>query len=279
MATLSLSMGPVEYGDTGGDGSAVVLLHGLLMDGTVYDEVVEELRADIRCITPTLPLGAHRKPMRADADLSLRGLGRLVAEFLERLDLREATVCFNDWGGAQTIIADGLAGRIRRLVLVSCEAFENYPPGIPGKLASLSARMSGGLQLTRRVLLTRRLRQQPLALGWMAKREIPQERFERWMEPLKEPQIRRDLRKYAGGARHGRRVMSAATASLGTYTRPVLILWAADDRLMPVEHGSRLAAAFPNSELHQIPDSYTLVPVDQPVLLAGHLRRFVTEVN
>lgn len=43
---------------------------------------------------------------------------------------------------------------------------------------------------------------------------------------------------------------------------------------MPAEHGPRLAAAFPASELHEIPDSYTLVPVDQPELLAEHLRRF-----
>ncbi len=274
METIALSMGPVEYEDTRGDGPAVVLLHGLLMDGTVYDEVIDALKADFRCITPALPLGAHRMPMHPDADLSLRGIGKLVAEFLERLDLHGVTLCFNDWSGAQTMIADGLVERVGRLVLVSCEAFENYPPGIPGRLAVLSARIPGGLRLTRRMLLTRSLRRQPLAFGWMAKREIPQERFERWLEPLKDPRIRRDLRKYAGDARNGRRAMASATATLGSYPRPVLVLWAADDRLMPAEHGPRLAAAFPNSELHEIPDSYTLVPVDQPELLAEHLRRF-----
>ena len=45
--------------------------------------VIAELGAGHRCLTPTMPFGAHRQPMRADADLSLRGMGRIVAEFLE----------------------------------------------------------------------------------------------------------------------------------------------------------------------------------------------------
>jgi hypothetical protein len=37
------------------------------------------------------------------------------------------------------MIADGLMERVERLVLVSCEAFDNYPPGIPGWVAARSA--------------------------------------------------------------------------------------------------------------------------------------------
>jgi pimeloyl-ACP methyl ester carboxylesterase len=71
--------------------------------------------------------------MRADADLSIRAQARLVAEFLERLDLREATLVGNDWGGAQLLVSEGIDERVGRLVLASCEAFENYPPGVPGR--------------------------------------------------------------------------------------------------------------------------------------------------
>ena len=99
--------------------------------------------------------------MHPDADLSLRGVGRIVAELLERLDLRDVTLCFNDWGGAQVMIADGLVDRVGRLALIACEAFENYPPGLPGRLASLSARMPGGIEMMRRALLVRRLRRAP----------------------------------------------------------------------------------------------------------------------
>ena len=44
---------------------------------------------------------------------------------------------------------------------------------------------------------------------------------------------------------------------------------------MPPDHGRRLAQAFPNSQLVEISDSYTLIPEDQPAILAAHLRQFI----
>ena len=83
----------MEYLDTGGPGPCLVLVHGVLMNATVWREVVADLRRDHRCIAPTLPLGAHRLAMRPDADLSIGGLARLVAELLDRLDLHDVTWC------------------------------------------------------------------------------------------------------------------------------------------------------------------------------------------
>ena len=100
MHEIDLSAGPIAYEDTAGPGPVVVLLHGLAMDGSVWSQVVQELRPDHRCLVPTMPLGSHRKPMRADADLSASGIAKLVAELLQALDLREVTwwetmrVCF-----------------------------------------------------------------------------------------------------------------------------------------------------------------------------------------
>jgi hypothetical protein len=51
-------------------------------------------------VAPTLPLAAHHHPMRPDANLSLPGISQLVAEFLDRLDLRDITLVGNDTGGA-----------------------------------------------------------------------------------------------------------------------------------------------------------------------------------
>ena len=42
-AVAEASAGPLEYVDTGGDGPVVVLLHGLLMDASLWDDVVAEL--------------------------------------------------------------------------------------------------------------------------------------------------------------------------------------------------------------------------------------------
>ena len=130
MNQIQLSAGTVEYRDTGGDGPVIVLLHGLMMDSSLWDDVIAALPASYRCVAPTLPLGAHRRPMDPGADLSLPGIARLAAEFLDRLDLREVTLVGNDTGGAlvQLLMGDGNA-RVERAVLVSCDAFDNFPPG------------------------------------------------------------------------------------------------------------------------------------------------------
>lgn len=276
MSEVELRAGPIEYEDTGGEGPPLVLLHGLAMDGRVWAEVVERLAPDLRCICPTLPLGSHRRPMRADADLSLRGIVRLVADFLERLELDDVTLCFSDWSGAQPMVEMGLTDRLGALALVSCETEGNYPPGLAGAAASLSAKIPGGLSVMRRTLLSPTLRRLPFVYGQMSKRGVPDELMRSWLEPLARPEIRRDLRKYVGDVAQGKRDMAAATPALAGFDRPVLVVWDRDGSMMANEHGRKLAEDFPDARFVEIRDSYTLVPIDQPEALATAIRDFAT---
>jgi pimeloyl-ACP methyl ester carboxylesterase len=277
MAEIELSAGSIRYEDTGGEGPVIVLCHGLLMTASLWDEVVAELRPGFRCVRPTLPLGAHRRPMRADADLSLRGQVHLLAEFLERLELKEVTLVFNDWCGAQLLVAEGWDGRVGRLVVASCETYDNYPPGLPGRVASLAARLPGGLAAVLKPLRIKALRRLPMTFGLMSKRSIPDQLVDQWLQPaLTNAAIRRDLRKYAGDTRQGRRQLVKANSHLSGFGRPVLVVWAAEDKVMPLTAGRRLAASFPDSRFVEIPDSRTLIPVDQPRALAGAIAAFVS---
>ena len=275
MTRVELSAGPIAYRDTGGEGPVVVLVPGLLMNDRQWSRVVERLPAEYRCVLPTLPMGAHREPMRPDADLSLRGMGRIVAEFLEALGLEQVTLCFNDWCGAQVMIADGRFERVGKLALVSCEAFDNYPPGLAGHAAWAAAKLPGATSAMRRTLLSPRLRGLPFVFGQMAKHGVPDEWMEEWLEPLKRPEVRRDFRRYAGGAMKGRHDLRAASAALGTFERPVLVVWDSEGKMMPNEHGRRLAKSFPNARLVELEDCYTLVPIDQPEPLAKALTDFI----
>jgi pimeloyl-ACP methyl ester carboxylesterase len=67
MHKIELSAGTIEYKDSGGEGPVIVLLHGFLMDASLWDGVIADLAVDHRWVTPTLPLGAYRHAMRADA--------------------------------------------------------------------------------------------------------------------------------------------------------------------------------------------------------------------
>jgi pimeloyl-ACP methyl ester carboxylesterase len=43
MPAVDLTAGTIDYLDSGGDGPVLVLLHGLAMDGRVWDDVVTSL--------------------------------------------------------------------------------------------------------------------------------------------------------------------------------------------------------------------------------------------
>ena len=274
MPEIELSAGTVEYQDTG-DGPAVVLLHGLMMDASLWDGPIADLSADHRCVAPTLPLGAHRHAMHADADLSLPGIARLVAEFMDRLNLQDVTLVGNDTGGALVqLLMCGAAARVGRVVLASCDAFDNFPPGLTGKALVLTGKlppaMFGLFMQQMRIRMFRRL---PIAFGWLTRRGDAA--TARWMKPvLTQPEIRRDAVRALRAAAADTRVLVKAAECLPGFNRPALVVWASGDRVMPPEHGRRLAELLPQGHLVEVDDSYTLIPLDQPARLTQLIREF-----
>ena len=272
---IELSAGTIEYLDTGGDTPAVVLLGGLLMDASLWTDVVAELAGEHRCIAPTLPMGAHRQPMDPGADLSPRGLARMVAELLERLDLDDVTLVGNDTGGALVqLLAADREPRVGRIVLVSCDAFDNFPPGLTGRAIVLAGKLPpaafGAFMQQMRLRALRRL---PLAFGWLTRRGDAT--TARWLEPvLGRPDIRRDAVRVLRGMGADRTLLLDVAERLPGFDRPALVVWASEDRVMPPEHGRRLAELFPQGRLVEIEDSYTLIALDQPARLAEAIRAF-----
>jgi pimeloyl-ACP methyl ester carboxylesterase len=121
-----------------------------------------------------------------------------------------------------------------------------------------------------RVRLVRRL---PIAFGWLTRRGDPV--TARWMQPvLTQPEIRRDTVRLLRAAAADRNILVRASSRLPGWDRPALVVWASGDRVMPPEHGRRLAGLLPHGRLAEVADSYTLVPLDQPARLAQLIRNF-----
>lgn len=292
MKQARLPSGTVEYEDTGGDGPVLVLLHGMMMDASLWDAVTADLAADHRCVVPTLPLGAHTVPMAADADLSLPAVARLVTELLDHLGLRDVTLVGNDTGGAlvQLILtglhlpaaegerAEGRADApVAGAVLASCEAFDNFPPGLTGRTLMLAGRLPPRLfGLFMQQLRLRAVRRSPLAFGTLTR--YGDAATARWGRPaMARSEIRRDAVRMLRAAAGARALLRAAAERLPAFDRPVLVAWAADDRVMPPEHGRRLAGLLPHARLVEIADSRTLMPLDQPAELARAVREFTRD--
>jgi pimeloyl-ACP methyl ester carboxylesterase len=276
MKQIELSAGTIDFEDSGGSGPTIVLLHGLMMDASLWRDTIDDLAADHRCIAPTLPLGGHPRAMRADADLSLPGIARLVVELLDRLDLHDVTLVGNDTGGAlvQLIMAEH-DERVGRVVLVSCDAFDNFPPGLTGRTLVLTGKLSPALfGLFMQQMRLRIVRRLPIAFGWLTKRGDAA--TARWMRPvLTQRDVRRDTVRTLRSIAADTGLLGRTARSLPKFDRQALVVWATDDRVMPPEHGRRLVELLPHARLVEVPDSYTLVPLDQPAALARAVRDFV----
>src|SRR5262249_30725949 len=96
-----------------------------------------------------------------------------------------------------------------------------------------------------------------------------------WMKPvLHERAIRRDTVRLLRAVRREKHVLVDAAESLPDFDHPALVVWASEDRVMPPDHGHRLAELLPRGQLIEIADSYTLIPLDQAALLTQALRDF-----
>ena len=270
---IQLPQGTIRYRERG-SGEPVVFIHGLLVNGDLWRKVVPGMAGDHRCITPDLPLGSHDVACRPDADLSVPGLARLIADFLDALDLRGVTLVANDTGGALTqVVVTRHPDRIGRVVLTSCDAYDNFPPRLFRPLLALAS-VPPLLHAVVWPLKLRPLQRLPIAFGWLAKRPIDPIIQDGYLEPFfADADVRRDCVKVLRGISPVH--TEAAAERFGGFDRPVLVAWAAEDRLFPVDYARRLVSAFPNARLELIPDSYTFVSEDQPELLVKLISDFL----
>ncbi|SIR89459.1 alpha/beta fold hydrolase [Williamsia sterculiae] len=276
MSVVTVSSGPIEYEDTGGPGPVIVLCHGVPMDSRCWRKVVP-LLSEHRVVTPTLPMGGHRRAQRPDADLSQPGMAVILADFLEALDLRDVTLVLNDWGGGQFLISSDRTERVGRLVLAACEAFDNFPPGPVKPLSAVGKRVPAILWVMLQSMRIRPIRRMRNGYGGMSVVGIPDDLLSDWFRPARDDrQIRRDFVKFFVGT-PPEPELHALQARWPEFTRPVLVVWAAQDRLMPAAHGPRLAQWYPNARLEIVQDSSTLLGEDQPERCAALIADFASE--
>lgn len=268
---IDLPAGKIRYREAG-EGKPVVFVHGYLVDGRLWDGVVDRLSDRCRCIAPDWPIAAHQVAMNPDADLSPPGIAALIDSFLAALELDDVTIVGNDSGGAMSqVFVTRHPQRAGRLVLTNCDTHSNFPPGVfkamppvaklPGGMAAISAPFRIGA-------LAR------AAFKPFAKTEIPAALVASWMAPgLTDPGVKRDAKKVTIGM--NKRYTLEAAEKLRSSQLPILLTWAPEDKVFPISYAERLERETPNARLVRIPDARTFVPLDQPQRLADEIAAFV----
>jgi pimeloyl-ACP methyl ester carboxylesterase len=243
---IQLSAGKVRFREAG-EGKPIVFVHGYLVDGRLWDGVVDRLADRFHCVAPDWPIGAQQVAMNPDADLSPPG------------------------GAISQVLAANHPERLARLALTNCDTHENFPPGIFKAMPPL-AKLPGGMQILsapfRIPAVARR------AFAPFARTKIPDDLVASWMRPAtKDSGVMHDAKKVTAGM--NKRHTLAAAAKLRTSDLPIRLLWAPGDKFFPIKYAERLASEVPNAEIVQIPDAKTFVPLDQPQRVADEIAKFI----
>jgi pimeloyl-ACP methyl ester carboxylesterase len=266
MTQLALKQATIEYQEFGPPDSEhppVVFVHGVLVDGQLWRGVAEKLgRLGYRCIVPSLPLGSHTIPVNDAKSLSLHGVAEIVNDVIVALELSEVTLVGSDTGGGICqLVVDAHPERIGRLVLTNCDAFDQCPPFPFNTVFSLLRGPRSIKALFGQMRLTA-LRNSPLGFGLLISR--PDKRMTAdWIRPcLNDTRICRDLAALL------RQIAIADLTDVATrlnrFDKPVTLVWGQDDRVFTPKLGRRLAAAFGNAKLIEVPGARTFVSLDEP---------------
>jgi haloalkane dehalogenase len=221
-----------------GEGPPVVMWHGEPTWSFLWRKVLPPVRdAGFRVICPDLPgFGRSDKP----ADVGWYSYDRHAAfasRLLADLDLRGATFVVHDWGGPIGLrAAVEHADRVDRLVIMDTGLFTGRQ------------HMSDAWRAFRDFVEAT----EDLPIGFLvqggAHTELPEEVVAAYDAPFATPGDKAGARAFplmipttpdAPGAADGRRVLEALRAD----ERPMLLLWADQDPILPVKTGEAFAAA------------------------------------
>ncbi len=253
-----------------GSGSPVVLVHGL--PGTAYDwrETAAALGARRRhAIAYDRPGYGHSDP-RPDGRYSLEANAADVADLLEALDLRDATVVGWSYGGATAISAAPRSKRIGRLVLVGSGGPDSPDAKPPEPSTFMRVFYSEPVMRWRRAI-------PPLGIGLMgavsaaAFSDGPQPDW--WL-----PGVRANFARWDTLMAY-REEMAALGNAPGAFDPraiavPTLILHGDDDRLASVRIGRYLATQIPGARLVEYPGGSHMLPVTHADAIAEQIVEF-----
>jgi pimeloyl-ACP methyl ester carboxylesterase len=247
-----------------GSGPVIVLTHGLLVDGRIWDTVARTVAASgAQVVLPDLPLGAHTVAVKDRTKLTTTTVASTLFDVADALGIDRFAVVGFDTGGAIAQVATAMhPERIDRLALMSCDAFEHFPPLVI-KPIQWAATWRPSMSLVLRTLSSPRLQFLPMPLGLVAKHPIDPALVAAWSGPsATDREVRADVVAFVGQMSSVDTL--AAAEKLRSYNRPSMVLWARNDVVFPKKDAHRLVALLPRGTLRWVDDSRTFASLDNP---------------
>lgn len=275
---LDLSGNRYHYVDEG-QGSPLLMVHGNPTWSFYWRNLITAFRPHHRVVAPDhIGCGLSSKPQQYRYCLQqhIDNLRQLIRE----LDLRDITLIVHDWGGAIGLGA-ALAEpeRIGKLILFNTGVFP--PPFVPLRIRLCRTPLLGSWALRRHNLFARAAvrmaTEKPdglspeVAAGLLAP-------YDSWANRIAIDCFVRDIpfsRKHPTWS-----TLATLETGLSQFAdRPVQLIWGMRDWCFRPSCLERLQAAFPQAEVHRLPDAGHYVVEDAHAEIVGRVERFLAEAR
>ena len=249
-----------------GEGPAIVLFHGEPSWSYLYRKVIPPLlEAGYRCIAPDLPgFGRSDKPVDFDwysYDRHTEAMAALLAD----LEVEGATFVVQDWGGPIGMrIAAERPDACAKLVVMDTGFFTGHQP------------MTDAWKAFRDFVERTEDLPIEMLIGGACHTPPGDEILAAYGAPYPEPKAKAGTRAFplmlpttpdAPGAEAGQRTLDAMAAA----ERPVLVLWAEHDPIIPPSVGRALAARLDWPEPEIIPAASHFLQEDQGEMIGERI--------
>lgn len=222
-----------------GAGEPVVLLHGFGASTYAWRKIIPGLAARFHVIAIDLNGFGYTQRPKDFESYTREGQADLVLRVMDALGIQKAHLAGHSYGGGITIwLASRHPERVRSMVLVDSSA-PTYSNDRRSRLAGLRPVASLALRALLRPGSVRRSLINSVYDDSLVTPELVQAYYDRL-------RVEGVLDAYVGLTAPVRK--SPEPVRLESIEVPVLLVWGADDRLIPAEDGRRAAGQFPHGE-------------------------------
>lgn len=228
--------GPVAGGKT------IIMVHGLGAHLQTWDGWTDALKQTARVVRFDLP-GAGLSPPDTTGDYSDERTIDLILALMDQRELAEAVLVGNSIGGRIAWrFAAAYAERTAGLVLVSPDGFASpgFEYGTPAEVPAMMNLMT--------VALPKSILRQNLQIAYSDPSKLTDQTMERYYDLMRAPGSRQALLD-----RMRQTVLVPPEPILATIKAPVLLVWGADDAMIPVANAQDYLAALPDARLAVLP--------------------------
>ena len=255
-----------EFGEK--SNPTLILIHGYTASAYVWHTVAPLLAGENFHVVAVDLLGFGYSDKPASFDYSIASQARVISRFMSRLGIGRATIVGSSYGGAvAATVALDYAERVEKLVLVDAVVNDEAKNSPILKLASipLVGEIVSPFLLDSKRFFKRRMR---TTIAPENHHLITKERVESVARPLHAADAHRSVLATARAWDANR-----IEADASFITQPTLLVWGADDRVIPVLNGEKLHEAILHSRLvvfkncghvpqEEAPENFVRVVVD-----------------